>query len=1329
MIRVILDTGSQKSYLTNSLAKLLKSPEGYSDNETMLTVYTFGCMKPTTVKTRLVPLKIRLRDDSVIEISAYAVPRITGPLASNFAFKQHVQRQFPDLNFAVDSDSDKPADLLVGSDVYYSFVTGQIRHVRDNLYLVHSKLGYIISGQPFQHSSDQVLSFLTFVSGDEGSTSQFAVPDPPLNDDNIRELWDLEAIGIRDSPKTLQHEEAIEFFSRTTVFEDGRYHVKWPWMQFPVNLPLGLGMAIGRLTSLVKRLEPATRNLYAQVLEDQLQLGVIEIVSNPEVFPSHPVHYLPHHCVLQEGKTTKLRVVYDASAKSRGQHSLNDHLYKGPRMLEDLVKFLILFRLERIAIVADIEKAFLQVGLQLEDRDVTRFVWLQDVNGAVEPNNIIHLRFKRVPFGIVSSPFLLSATMKHHLSQCKTEEASLIGDSLYVDNLICSVSSLEKGLSIFKTAISTFGELSMNIREWQSNSSKLMVSIPEEKKCKKDVVAVLGLEWDVNLDTIGIATNTSIFDKPVTTKRDILRIVASVFDPCGFISPFTLPARILLQNLWQDRCKWDDKMPQNRLEEWESSVAIMKVAKTVRIPRPFTRPSEGHVTYQLHCFTDASKDVYAAVVYMRISSEDGSHSVSFIMSRSRLTPLRQRDKVTIPKLELLGVFIGVKLVSYIKETLRLGELQTYLWTDSQIVIGWIRSDRLLPPFVARRVTEINGAHNVQIRYVPTKVNPADVATRVLSSDKLITLWTEGPEFLALSECDWPVWGPNGDDVQDVSSTCEPLCRTADNVYCSLSEPRATESKLPITDATPEIVSSESDDLIKIIQKEYFPKEVSGSRTALTTSLRLFCDSSGLLRTNAKLQNADIPYDQKYPILLPRDSDFTLNIIREIHEKNYHVGVTHTLALLRKRYWVPMGRTQVTKVVRHCKPCVKYGGGPFKLPEMPPLPKERVAVCPPFSYTGLDYLGPLTVIEGGSRQKRWCILFTCMASRAIHLELVPDMTTEEFLLGLRRFTAARGCPVVIVSDNALQFKLSAEVLNSSLCQNNMIQWRFIPELSPWHGGFYERLVGLVKHCLRRTLDKTLLTNNQLITVIKEVESVLNTRPLTVVGCDLEHVLSPSDFLNPVAPIVLQSEGDLPSSSSMTATKSALVSSWKKSQAVFDQFRSMFVNQYLTSLAERGLKNHKQPRVLSHQTPAVGDLVQVKEPLGRAFWRVGHIKELIPSQDGKTRTARVKLSNGNELTRSISHLYPLEMSNDSTLNDSHLTDTDEFIPSDSHTPETPHSHESTIPSVIETPQGSSGRPKRKAAEIAKQRILNLTKNLLLISKTGTSTDPSISCLDKT
>lgn len=169
-----------------------------------------------------------------------------------------------------------------------------------------------------------------------------------------------------------------------------------------------------------------------------------------------------------------------------------------------------------------------------------------------------------------------------------------------------------------------------------------------------------------------------------------------------------------------------------------------------------------------------------------------------------------------------------------------------------------------------------------------------------------------------------------------------------------------------------------------------------------------------------------------------------------------------------KYWIPQGRSQVQKIIRKCQKCRKYGGGPCKVPQIATLPSERINYCTPFMYTGIDYFGPLTVING-TTERRWVCLFTCLAVRAIHLEVVNDLSSEECLLAIRRFVAVRGLPKSITLDNALQFKLTSDVLTNNYCKENQIAWKFIPKLAPWFRGFYERLIGLVKHCMQRTID--------------------------------------------------------------------------------------------------------------------------------------------------------------------------------------------------------------------------------------------------------------------
>ena len=211
-----------------------------------------------------------------------------------------------------------------------------------------------------------------------------------------------------------------------------------------------------------------------------------------------------------------------------------------------------------------------------------------------------------------------------------------------------------------------------------------------------------------------------------------------------------------------------------------------------------------------------------------------------------------------------------------------------------------------------------------------------------------------------------------------------------------------------------------------------------------------------------------------------------------HRKALHTGIAQTLSLVRQKFWIPQGRSIVRKILRACKICQKHEGGPYNMPLMPPLPTERVSVAASFTNTGIDYFGPLYIKAKGDTQKVWVCLFTCLVTRAVHLELMQDMSAQQFLLGFRRFIATYGKPNKVISDNTSHFKLAAETIDRlwtnilketdvvSYVANENIQWKFIVELASWMGGFYERLVGLVKRSLRKAIGRICLTNEQLLT---------------------------------------------------------------------------------------------------------------------------------------------------------------------------------------------------------------------------------------------------------
>lgn len=578
---------------------------------------------------------------------------------------------------------------------------------------------------------------------------------------------------------------------------------------------------------------------------------------------------------------------------------------------------------------------------------------------------------------------------------------------------------------------------------------------------------------------------------------------------------------------------------------------------------------------------------------------------------------------------------------------------------------------------------------------------------------------------------WPTHSSSKDTVEtQISLTGEGLSNSVSGHCADTVEINRTDLASTHNEQNPDYNDSET---ILEIQADYFPREVQGRTTDLSRALKLYKDQDGIIWCKGRFKNSSLTDDQKEPILLPTKTEFTKRVIIDLHKQHYHVGVSHTLSLLRKKFWVPHGKSTVQKVLRKCTQCVKYGGGPFKLPGMPDLPTERVRLSLLFAFVGLDYFGPLFV-GNGTKEKRWVCLFTCLTIRAIHLEVVKDLSAEECLLAIRRLVAVRGLPILIVSDNASQFKLTSDVLTSDYCIKNDLRWKFIPELAPWVGGFYERLIGLVNHCMKRTVDKHLLSNNQLYTVVKEVEAVLNTRPLTTVGAELEHVLSPADFLR-VGGSLTTETSDREFYEPATTTKTNLIEGWKRGQMILSEFSKMFTNQYLTSLRERCDK-HRQPRVIVDRTPKIEEWVQLKSDGNRAHWKVGKIIELFKGSDGQIRVAKVKLPSGETYTRSIGHLFPLELDTESTVplsnqkNSNSISSTDreesqtnQLVPN-SQPPVTrsiqhnyPQNIQTTEPAINMTPDilvqaasDTNRRPTRTSAIKAREKVKEWTSLLM-------------------
>ena len=621
-------------------------------------------------------------------------------------------------------------------------------------------------------------------------------------------------------------------------------------------------------------------------------------------------------------------------------------------------------------------------------------------------------------------------------------------------------------------------------------------------------------------------------------------------------------------------------------------------------------------------------------------------------------------------------------------------------------------------FIENCVKEILNERDTTFRYIESAQNPADVATRGSSVSEIgqSDLWWHGPTWLKNEDSLWPLWNlpditPDVLDeinretrIQHVLETTIVTGETSQqdsllgidekrysllrkllriSVYILRFIKRKIWNKInrekflkqykllrTVLDNVKDsgFISAQEVKLSSLLWTSFIQRRQYGKvfvaiknkrRHCLVMQLGLNTDEHNVLRCYGRYLHADMTEEAKYPKLLPHREHFTHLVIQEVHNRLVHSDTSHILSQIRQEFWIPQGRAEVRFVLSRCVICKRNNGAPFALPRMPPWPKERVSKSVPFQYVGLDYLGPIRVKENGEVQKMWICLFTCLAVRAIHLELVKGLSAEQFLDCLRRYIARRGKPEVIISDNAPQFKLVKTVLDQQWCNliksddvmnffsSTGIVWRFTTAMAPLQGGFYERLVGLVKQSLRKGIGRKLLYWDKLLTMLVEVEAIINTRPLTYVCSEFSSgfTLTPAHFLSGNLDTVFQFSSDDYEETEYKPKKDSaqeLIDRWKKGQEQLNRFWEIWRRDYLLSLRTTLPLHHKGSHLEISRQPKVGEIVILQdENMPRRTWKLALIKEFIHSKDGQIRSVKIELPNKLVLSRAINHLYPLEI----------------------------------------------------------------------------------------
>ena len=560
-VRVLLDGGSELSYVRKDL---LKSVNYVEVCERELNLVGFG--ERSSGQRRYDEVSIKLFDrhsDKSIEVSTIVVDKLCSPV--NGQVSAAYIREFANLQGLQLADSfdnpDRPIDILIGANFLYDILMDNRLRSKDGPTAEQSIFGWILHG-PLQSTSQRALP--------TGTQINFCVCD-----DILQSFWQNDSLELPQNEKLLDYDDlAMKQFNESIErTEDGRYQVGWPWID-KENLEMddSRDVAQTRLTSLTKRLKRDKDLLkrYQAVIDGYLQDGIVEKVEPEEEDSANHVRYLPHHCVVKEDRaTTKVRIVFDAAAKDKNGIALNDLLMAGPNLNPDLFGVLIRFRLNPIAVTADIKQAFLQIGLKDREKDVVRFFWYDDEITEDWPTQApCTYRMKRVVFGVRSSPFLLAVTIRHHLNNRQFENPAfhqLLSNNLYVDDLVVSLETTKDAIDLRQEASKACNEMQMELRKWETNDVDLANEL--EIKRESSETSVLGLVWNPVEDKI--RCNITAAEDTTPTKRQILRSVATIFDPLGILSPITVIVKQLLQRIWKLRLQWDENLPADIVTIWK----------------------------------------------------------------------------------------------------------------------------------------------------------------------------------------------------------------------------------------------------------------------------------------------------------------------------------------------------------------------------------------------------------------------------------------------------------------------------------------------------------------------------------------------------------------------------------------------------------------------------------------------------------------------------------------------------------------------------------------------------------------------------------------
>lgn len=1204
--------------------------------------------------------------DCALWVSLVVVPRL-GMLLPSRKTESLDMEQIKSLDLA-DPRFDIPdeIDLLLGADVWAAIILEDIKRFHGGLVAQSTRIGWAVFGKPF--ISAGCMSEDQEIKSDEMNERLDVL---------LQRFWAIEELPSTH-PRTPAEDWCEKNFIETHRRAEGRYVVTIPINEAAGGLGQSRGTALARFNQLERRLarDDELRRKYVEFMDEYLRMGHMREAPGEPIGTSY---YIPHHHV-----TRKFRVVFDASMQSSSGRSLNDIQYCGEKLQGDLFEILVRFRNYKVAMAADIEKMFRQVAVNESQYDLQRILWRRNTHEPIKEYQLLRVTYGTTSAGY-NAVRAMHQCADDNASQFPLG-ANAIKKNFYVDDLLAGADDAMEAMELRRQIIKSLEAGGFPLRKWKSNDPWLRQMFSRDQtdgevNLGDNDTTILGMIWLPATDQFGIKVGENVMERN-PTKLTVIRDVAKLFDPIGMLAPFVVRGKILIQRTWKRGLDWKTPLPCDLRNAWEEIHNDIRLLQDIRIPR-WTRNTSNAILH-LVGFADASVEAYGAALYLRVEDGSGQTSCMLIAAKSKVAPVKALTipRLELCAAKLLSDL----LVSTRRALGYTAARTTLFSDSTIVLQWLAKLPCDLKTFVSNRVAHIQQTtEGCRWRHVCSADNAADIISRGASAREIreAYIWWHGPKWLLQPEDEWPSEVAAVTQKTREQMECEVKTKEANNqtgviatearlvntiaqvengsengLFGGEGDARilllervsnlrrllritAYVKRIPVRaralfrrEPTPNGPIGNEEQLealdywIKYEQSVHYAKELEWLKRdgnvspksdikALSPIIR-----DGMIRLGGRLANANIPIDQKNPIILPPKSTLTRLMIEDAHRETQHGGIQLVMQYIRQRYWVPDLRRKTQWVVQRCLNCVRQVLKPMDQ-LMGELPDRRVNPARAFQFSGVDFFGPVTIKarngRGNVSEKGYVAVFICLVTRAIHLEPVVGLSVGPFLAAFARFTSRRGKCSELYSDNGTTFvgsknemRRAAEswrhkLMKEGLAEHGVI-WKFITKRAPHQGGIWEAAVKSVKHHMKRMLETEPFSYEALYTLLTRVEACVNSRPICRPSDDASDqlALTPAHFLIG-EPLIRPLDRDC---STIPTNRLDL---WNTIVKREQEFWKQFQRDVYPGLQIRKKWCQRKPNL------QVGDVVVIKEDnLPPGVWKMARVVEAKPGKDGLVRT---------------------------------------------------------------------------------------------------------------